>query len=293
MTAIELLSRVPATFWGVVVGAFFTLTGITLTNRNAAKNLKIQREMDLRKDVYLAAAEAIAAGLLALGRIANINTQREAMDDFNKVGPAIAKVYVIGRIETIDAVVAVQAALTSGFLRLQRYTMPVIILKNRIAVLSSRIDSFLATQKELLEQIGDERLKGVPDRPKWDELQRQFKFETDRLNDAIFEKAGIEPDFTEAQLSLSRSAIDETEKVNRVLPAAVAAIRKELELHLDADAFGVILQRNFDQQKQIFEQIILQAQELISAATKPPESPSPHQPGITRGGYGDEKNHQS
>jgi len=273
MTLVELLSRVPSTFWGVVVGSFFTLAGITLTNRNASKNLKIQREMDLRKDVYLAAAEAIAAGLLALGRIANINTQSEAMAEFNKVGPAIAKVYVIARIETIDAVVAVQSALTSGILRLQLYVMPVMVLKNRLAALSTRIDSFLATQTELLELIGEERLKGAPDRPKWDELQRQFKFETDRLNEAIFEKAGMEPSFAEAQLSLSRSAIDESQKVNRFLPAAIAALRKELELHLDADAFGVILQRNFDQQKHIFEQVVLQAQQIISNAYKPPGPP--------------------
>jgi hypothetical protein len=63
---------------------------------------------------------------------------------------------VIGRIETIDAVVAVQAALTSGFLRLMRYVMPTTILKNRIAALSSQIDSFLVIQKDLLEQIGVE-----------------------------------------------------------------------------------------------------------------------------------------
>jgi hypothetical protein len=188
VTVLDLLNRVPATFWGVIVGSFFTLGGITLTNRNAAKNLRIQREMDLRKGVYLAAAEAIAAGMLSLGRMANVNTQREAFDDFNKLAPAIAKVYVVGRIETIDAIATVQAELTSGFLRLSGYSMPVTILKNRVAVLSSGIDSFLATQKELPEQISDESLRGVPDRRKWDELQRQFKFETDRLNDAIAEK---------------------------------------------------------------------------------------------------------
>jgi hypothetical protein len=285
VTALDWLNRVPATFWGVIVGSFFTLGGITLTNRNTAKNLRIQREMDLRKEVYLATAEAIAAGTLALGRMANINTQHEALDDFNKVAPAIAKVYVIGRIVTIDAVVAVHAALTSGILRLSGYVMPLIILRNRVAGMSSRIDSFLATQKGLLEQIGEERLRGVPDHPKWDELQRQFKFETDRLNDAISEKAGVEREFADAQLLLSRSAIDESEKVNRVLPAAIAAVREELEMHpFDPDAFAAILQRNFQQQKQIFAQIVAVAQELISKANRPPAPrPPPKPPEINNG----------
>jgi hypothetical protein len=133
----------------------------------------------------------------------------------------------------------------------------------------------LATQKQLLEQIGDEKLRGVPDRPKWDELQRQFKFETDRLNDAISEKASVERDFADAQLELSQSAIDESEKVNRVLPAAIAAVREELEMHLDPDAFGAILQRNFLQQKRIFTQLVSAAQELISKANQPPAPRSP------------------
>lgn len=284
MTIIDWLSCIPATFWGVLAGSVFSLSGVVLANRNSAKNLRAQlehdratrakeREMSMRKDIYLAAAEAIAAGMQALGRMANVNTQREALDDFNKLAPAIAKVYVIGRIETIDAVVTVQSELTSGFLRMQRYVMPVTILKTQVAALSSRIDSFSAAQKGLLEQIAEERLRGAPDHPKWEELQRQFKFETDRLNEVFPEKAALDRKFADAQLSLSLGAINETEKVNRVLPAAVAAIRDELELHLDQDAFRAILQRNFEQQRQIFAQLLSEAQELISKANSPPPAP--------------------
>ena len=80
------------------------------------------------------------------------------------------------------------------------------ILKNRIAGLSSRIDAFLLTQKGLLEQIGGESLKGIPDRPRWDELQRQFNCETNRLHEVNSEKAGAEREFLDAQLLLSKSA---------------------------------------------------------------------------------------
>ena len=279
MTVIDFLKLVPATFWGVIAGSFFTLIGITLTNRHDRATRDRQRQMDLRKEVYLAAAEAIAAGMLGLGRMANLDKQLKASNDFEKVAPAIAKVYVIGRIETINAVVAVQSELMSGFLRLMKYSMPIIILKNRITGLSSRIDSFLATQKDLLEQIGAEKLRGIPDQPKWDELQRQFKFETDRLTDAISEKAGIERGFADAQLTLSLRSIDESEKVTRLLPAAVGAIREELDLRFDQDAFGTILLRNFEQQRPIFGQIVSEAQQLISAASEqPPAPPTPPKP---------------
>ena len=61
----HLLGDIPATFWGVVVGSLFTLTGIYFTNRASDRRLRVQlqndrelknreREMTFRKDTYAA-----------------------------------------------------------------------------------------------------------------------------------------------------------------------------------------------------------------------------------------------
>ncbi|MGH7146517.1 MAG: hypothetical protein ACREIJ_01260 [Nitrospiraceae bacterium] len=76
------LEIIPATFWGVIIGALFTLGGILLTNHFHDRRLQTQlahdrnlknreREMSLRKDLYLAATKAASAGLIAVGRYAN------------------------------------------------------------------------------------------------------------------------------------------------------------------------------------------------------------------------------
>lgn len=73
----ELFSKIPASFWGVVVGSLFTLIAVTLTNRandrwldkqlqNDRELKNREREMTFRKDTYAAAAEAIAASISAL-----------------------------------------------------------------------------------------------------------------------------------------------------------------------------------------------------------------------------------
>jgi hypothetical protein len=70
-----LLVRIPGTFWGVLAGSAFSLGGVVLSNRNSARNLRLrleaerearntEREMGLRKEIYLAAAEAIPPGSL-------------------------------------------------------------------------------------------------------------------------------------------------------------------------------------------------------------------------------------
>ncbi len=85
---LSLLGSIPATFWGVVIGSFFTIGGVHLTNRTNDRRLRAQfdheqktktkeREMAMRKEIYLAAAETVTAGLSTLGRIPNLELTHE------------------------------------------------------------------------------------------------------------------------------------------------------------------------------------------------------------------------
>ena len=130
MDIIALIEKIPATFWGVVVGSFFTITGVLLTNRSNTNRLRIQldhdreikkeeRELTLRKEIYLAAAEAISSGIQMIGSIANLNVSYDKlMESFSEKAPAIAKVNVIANEDTIKALTAFMEELTSGLLRL-------------------------------------------------------------------------------------------------------------------------------------------------------------------------------
>jgi len=97
------VEQIPATFWGVVIGAFFSLGGVVLTNRAHDRRLRVQlehdrevknrdREMSLRKDVYLAAAEAVSAGLIAVGRFADLEVPHEKLTEgYLDRAPSIAR----------------------------------------------------------------------------------------------------------------------------------------------------------------------------------------------------------
>ena len=78
----DLLEQIPASFWGVIVGAFVTIVSVVLTNRGNEKRLERQlrhdaelkrqeRDLALRWDVYLAATDAIAAGIASIGEMSN------------------------------------------------------------------------------------------------------------------------------------------------------------------------------------------------------------------------------
>lgn len=60
-----------------------------------------ERELSLRKDIYLAAAEAISAGLIAIGRFANLDIPHEKLTEaYLDKSPSIAKVHVIAKEQT-------------------------------------------------------------------------------------------------------------------------------------------------------------------------------------------------
>jgi len=97
------LNKVPATFWGIVVGSLFTLTGVYLTNRSNDRRLKLQlqndrelrnreREMTFRKDTYAVAAEAISVSVNTLSKFSDLSfSLKEISATYIEKSPILAK----------------------------------------------------------------------------------------------------------------------------------------------------------------------------------------------------------
>ena len=109
------IANVPATFWGVLAGSLFTLIGVASTNQANFKRLERQfehdrtlkteeRKLTLKKDVYLPAAEAIASGLMAIGRLADLKIpQDNLLSDWAEKSPAIAKAQLVADEATAES----------------------------------------------------------------------------------------------------------------------------------------------------------------------------------------------
>jgi hypothetical protein len=72
--------------------------------------------MALRKEVYLAAAEAIAAGTNAIGRFANLDIPNDQITaPHMEKAPAISKVHVIANTNTVQALANADSSLKCNF----------------------------------------------------------------------------------------------------------------------------------------------------------------------------------
>ena len=105
---IDLLDKVPASFWGVVFGSFFSILAVWLTSRDSTARLLKQfeherlvknhdRELGMKKEIYLDAAEAISAAISTLGSLSNLDIpNNEVIEKYSNKSAAIAKAHVVG-----------------------------------------------------------------------------------------------------------------------------------------------------------------------------------------------------
>lgn len=246
---IELIERVPAAFWGVVAGSFFSILGVWLTNRSSDGRLLKQldydreakskeRELTLKKDVYLSAAEAISLGIAVTGNFPNFEMHDEAVvKPYSEKSPVIAKVHVIGSFETIKALNNLTNELSSIYFIL--FAERARISKDRVDkdILLKNIEYYSRQRDGTLEMMKQFNLDGSKDPEKWRVLQSNYQFESDYVQNSIAQHGVLSKQFSQKQLIFMRRCIEYAQKASTLIPPLLLAVRKELDLPLDEKAY--------------------------------------------------------
>jgi hypothetical protein len=92
-----------------VLGALLALLGVYMQNRAQSREKKIDREMTLRRDIYLLGAEAVGKMRAFLAALAHPETPEETLSSILKgVNESIHKVYVVAAFDTLKALDALE-----------------------------------------------------------------------------------------------------------------------------------------------------------------------------------------
>lgn len=277
----DLVALIPATFWGVIIGSIFTLTAtlgsMILTNRGNDRRLRSQldqdrelknreREMTLRKEIYLAAAEAAAAGMTAIGRFTSIKDFDEKLiDGYTEKSPSLIKVHVIAREETVRAVINFSTELNVTFLRLYARRAPLVFRKQKIDLLRAQFDSSMKENSRSLELMKQYNLDGLYDQPRWDALRLNFE-NVQRNGEEARQQADIlDTELRAKHFEYMEECYSEAIRVGRILTPALISIRKELELPIDEAEFRRISEEAIVRQIESLKEFIHNFQAVIAA----------------------------
>ena len=286
---LTLIEMIPGTFWGVIIGGFFTLGGIIFTNRAHDRRMQVQladdrklqnreREMALRKDVYLAAAEAASAGLLAVGRFANLDIPHDKLTEgYLDRAPSITKVHIIANEETVRAVSNFSIGLNAAFLRLAVKRFQLVAQKQSIEFLRVQFDMFLKENSRTLELIKQYNIEGLADQRRWDVLHQNFEFERARGERVRQEADTLDTSLIPRHLQFLEDVYNEMITLGRLLTPPLISIRKELDFPIDEAEFRRISEEAITRQVESLKEFMRDLQSLIAAqraaAGEPPPVP--------------------
>lgn len=250
---VQLFCEIPATFWGVVVGSLFTLTGIYLTNRASDRRLKEQlrsdrelktreREMTFRKDTYAAAAEAISVSISALAKLSDLSfSLKEISAIYLDKSPVLAKVGLVAGENTLRALATFGTEFAGAFLRLTQQRMVLSILQEQIVAKAASLGRFEKSRDAMIELMRHHNIDGVQDSRRFEAIQENYEFEAGRIAAASQEYQQMVAELFAKHMPFAKECFLESARVNRLTIPLLVEARMELDLSISKEQYTAIL----------------------------------------------------
>lgn len=304
-----LIDGIPLALWiavGVaVLSAIVTLISVVLSNRNSRGNLREQlargerqfaqqlahdsqqlerrlaheadqrdreRTMSLRREVYLNAAEAMILANGLIGRMTDLeNDQRVLGQEFTVSLGKIAKIHIVGSQQTIDAVMNYVNTLSPAFIAMVSKRGPLLIRKAAIALEQTFIDAALGERKRFTEMLKQLNLDGVTDQIKAEPILAQSRLATKTHESHIATMAELWREQLKGIEEIVRNSQELAEKITRLLPPAILAVRSEMELPLDPEWYAGKWEEQLERVKKVMAKVYESIREAIDRQGAPPE----------------------
>jgi hypothetical protein len=242
------LSEISDVIWAAVIASGLTLSGVTLSNRanrkcllmqlnHAAEEKNKERELQIRKDVYMEAAEAVAESIKDIQLLPNRIIHTDNLEVCNKLLQALAKVHMVGTLDTVKN--------TTQFMeKFNQSTLPIIpeitkfaILKQELAGLNNVSNIKISSMKEInrnFEQM-DSSSKQTPGILEvYKNTFQSMKTEHDTTIDSIMTKEGELKSLHTKLLTMCLKASIYLQKESLYV---ILSIRKELNLEIDSTEY--------------------------------------------------------
>lgn len=229
--------------------------------------------MALRKEVFLSAAEAVAAGMNSIARFSNFDIANDKVTQpYVEKAPAISKVHVIARTETILPLAQFTSRLGALYMELFAKRYELMNERNAITLVDNQVAQFGKERDRILEMIKQHNIEGVVDQRRWKVLQDNFEFEQKRINDGLAHRARLAAALQPKHLEFMRQCLSHTEQLGGMLIPVLTAVRRELELPLDEAAYRQAMEESYAQQQQAIDGFIRKFMPNAAQPINPPDA---------------------
>lgn len=224
-----------------------------LRSNNQLKLAEIEREKNIKKEVYLQAVEALTRFQNVIATLSNLNIdqQKIAAAMANDSG-LIAKVQIVGSERTVKAVTTIMASIGTASMDLMLQRSLLVSRKTTIDVLEEYCSKKECEIDRYIEIMKNLNLEGNQDKRVWDTINNSIQFET-RQRDEYSQKIGELWEIQKKEhLAFTQNCMNKFFETSSLLPDAVLAVRDELNFPISNDAYFNIFNANIDKARKVF-----------------------------------------
>jgi hypothetical protein len=244
---VKLTQLLPDSIYTLSLTGLGALWGILIGLNAHERRERINREMQIRRDVYFLAAEAVANAVVHIGKFADVNCSTEQHQALVKNYSAhTSKVHVIGEIKIIQNLAAFNEKYVEALWKLYP-------LRSELIARKSHID-FLYRKRTDWQNVHDELLKQPSQAPSADiQIIEQFQ------NDIFKEIIKLEAQLQAKILIVSKKIIEITQELIPTQIELVLAARDELGFELNEKAYRDLIT---DSSARVFKNVQTAFQEM-------------------------------
>jgi hypothetical protein len=243
------INFIPDVVWAAILASLLTLGGVIATNRGNRELLANQllhdseqrdreRSMDLRREVFLKAVEAIATNNLSIMSLGDLNiSDAEISKQYSSSSAALSKLNLIASNETIKAISKLSTIMSKNFLRLSGKRFPLMQRQQDINIQSKFYDKSSPSRDQMLGLIKEYNLQGKNDESLWKTITKGYEFANKQCLDYIEELKKLTQQNTQEQIQLTLDCLQAAKEVSEYLPPAIREVRNEMDIPFDENAY--------------------------------------------------------
>ena len=249
----KILNSVNPTLIVGLLSAFVALFVLNITNEANNKRLDKQfendrtvkakdREMNLRKEIFLEATTVMAIGVNTLIKFTNLDlTDAEVIKEYIEKSPALAKLNLIANIDTLAAVAKFNMELSALFLKYYAKRAVLLSDRNLISFWEKEILKNETEKNSILELLKQYNIEGLNDPRKWEMYQNNYAFAETMRSKSLEKIDSISNELKPKKIALIRECMSDIELLANFQLSILKSARNELELDFDENQFKDIL----------------------------------------------------
>ena len=270
------LSSIPDVVWSGVIASFLTLSGVMLSNLSNTNRLRLQlqhesdegakqRKADLRKEVYLQAAEELVKANAYLGSL--------PQTDFAKVNigggmqgflVAAAKLQMIAESSTSLLMGDLVGTYNELFLKIVAKALPIQNLQIDIGIRDEHLKKAQSEVSRVLAAMTQYNESATNDPAIFDALNNSFEFFQEQVTKFTVERDDLMKRKHALALPLTKEIVNELKAVGEQGMHVLIAIRQEIDVGGNTEQFLEQMEKQWKKVSKQFDAVLNSLEENMT-----------------------------